>query len=123
MHRLEYEAYEGQAERRMLAVADEARTRWPVLGRIALLHRTGVVAIGEAAVVVAVSAPHRDEAFAGARFAIDTLKRTAVLLSVGGSLVLWLRHRSPTSVSSGIDAFQREMKALRPPPERDQADR
>jgi hypothetical protein len=47
----------------------------------------------------------------------------AVLLSVGGSLVLWLRHRSPTSVSSGIDAFQREMNALRPPPERDQADR
>jgi hypothetical protein len=45
----------------------------------------------------------------------------AVLLSVGGSVILWLRHRSPTSVSSGIDAFQKEMNALRPP--RDQADR
>ena len=35
-------------------------------------------------------------------------------LSIGGSLILWLRHRDPTSVDHGIDAFQREMRALAP---------
>jgi molybdopterin synthase catalytic subunit len=95
VHRLEYEAYEGQAERRMLAVADQARTRWPVIGRIALLHRTGEVAIGEAAVVVAVSAPHREEAFAAARFAIDTLKRT---------VPIWKREAWDGGESWGLEA-------------------
>ena len=38
----------------------------------------------------------------------------AVVLSVGGSLVLWLRHRDPTSLDHGIDEFQREMRALSP---------
>ncbi|MEO7430329.1 MAG: molybdenum cofactor biosynthesis protein MoaE [Acidimicrobiales bacterium] len=74
--RLEYEAYEEQAIRCLLDVAGEARRRWPTLGRVALLHRTGVVEIGAEAVVVAVSAPHRQEAFDAARYAIDELKRT-----------------------------------------------
>ena len=60
VHRLEYEAYEGPAVRRLEALAGEIRVRWPEVGRIALLHRTGVVELGDAAVVVAVSAPHRD---------------------------------------------------------------
>jgi molybdopterin synthase catalytic subunit len=46
------------------------------VGRLALLHRTGPVAVTEAAVVVVASAPHRGEAFEAARFAIDELKRT-----------------------------------------------
>lgn len=73
---LEYEAYEEQAVPRLALVADEVRARWPVTGRIALLHRTGSLDIGDAAVVVAVSAPHRPEAFAAARFAIDAVKAT-----------------------------------------------
>jgi molybdopterin synthase catalytic subunit len=73
---LEYEAYVGPAEARMAELADEARRRWPELGRIALLHRTGALAVTEAAVVVAVSAPHRGEAFEAARWCIDTLKAT-----------------------------------------------
>ncbi len=77
VHRLEYEAYEEHAIARLRAVVAEARTRWPAVARVAVLHRTGVVALGEAAVVVAVSAPHRAEAFEAARFAIDELKRTA----------------------------------------------
>ena len=77
VHRLEYEAYEGPAVRRLEALADEIRTRWPDVGRIALLHRTGVVELGDAAVVVAVSAPHRESAFEAARYGIDELKRTA----------------------------------------------
>ena len=74
--RLEYEAYEEQVVPRLDAIARAARTRWPELGRIALLHRVGEVPVGESAVVVAVSSPHRGEAFDAARFGIDTLKAT-----------------------------------------------
>lgn len=75
--RLAYEAYEGQVVPSFGRVVAELRGRWPAVGRTVVLHRTGEVALGEAAVVVAVSAPHRDEAFAAARFAIDTVKATA----------------------------------------------
>jgi molybdopterin synthase catalytic subunit len=74
--RLEYEAYDEQVTPRLRAVCLETRRRWPDLGRIVLLHRTGEVPLTEAAVVVAVSAPHRGEAFEAARFGIDTLKAT-----------------------------------------------
>lgn len=73
---LEYEAYDEEVVPRLAAIVAEMRTRWPSLGRVALLHRTGPVAVGESSVVVAVSAPHRDDAFAAARFGIDTLKAT-----------------------------------------------
>ncbi len=74
---LEYEAYVEQVEPRLAAIADEARARWPSLARICMIHRMGPVEITESAVVVAVSAPHRDEAFRAARFCIDALKATA----------------------------------------------
>lgn len=74
---LEYEAYESAALERFGAIAAEARMRWPGIGRIALWHRVGVLQLGESAVIAAVSAPHRPEAFAAARFAIDTLKAAA----------------------------------------------
>ena len=95
VHRLEYEAYEGPALARLVAIADEARRRWPVVGRVALLHRTGVVALGDAAVVVAVSAPHRGEAFEAARFAIDELKRT---------VPIWKRESWDGGESWGLEA-------------------
>jgi molybdopterin synthase catalytic subunit len=57
-------------------VATTARARWPVIGRLALIHRVGRLEVGEVAVVVAVSTPHRAEAFAVAQFCIDTLKHT-----------------------------------------------
>jgi molybdopterin synthase catalytic subunit len=71
-----YEAYDAQVVGRLEAIAGEVRRRWPVVGRVALLHRTGALAVGETSVVVVVSAPHRAEAFEAARFAIDTLKAT-----------------------------------------------
>jgi molybdopterin synthase catalytic subunit len=73
---LTYEAYEEEAVARLAAVADEARTRWPVIDRVALLHRTGDLTLSEASVAVVVSSPHRAEAFEAARFCIDTLKET-----------------------------------------------
>ena len=54
-----YEAYEERAMPRLAQVADEARRRWPVVERIALLHRTGDLALSEASVAVVVSSPHR----------------------------------------------------------------
>jgi molybdopterin synthase catalytic subunit len=76
VHLLEYEAYEEHVVPRLDAVADEARARWPEVARIAMVHRIGPIALTEAAVVVAVSSPHRPEAFEAARFCIDELKAT-----------------------------------------------
>lgn len=73
---IDYEAWAEQVVPRLGEVADEARRRWPVLGRIVLWHREGTVLLGESSVVVAVSAPHRGEAFTAAEFCIDTLKAT-----------------------------------------------
>jgi molybdopterin synthase catalytic subunit len=92
---LEYEAYESQVEPRLARIAAEARARWSSVGRIAMLHRTGPLAVSEAAVVVAVSAPHRDEAFAAARFCIDTLKQT---------VPIWKKERWDGGESWGLEA-------------------
>ncbi len=73
---LTYEAYVAGAERALIELAEMARARWPVLGRLVMLHRTGTLAVGDAAVVVVASAPHRDEAFEAARYLIDELKRS-----------------------------------------------
>jgi molybdopterin synthase catalytic subunit len=73
--RLEYEAYASMAQTHMQDIARRACSQWPDI-RMAMVHRVGVVAIGEASVVIAVSAPHRDQAYAASRFAIDELKAT-----------------------------------------------
>jgi molybdopterin synthase catalytic subunit len=73
---LEYEAYEEHVVPRLTDVARSARAQWPEIGRMALIHRVGRLEVGEVAVVVAVSTPHRAEAFAAAQFCIDTLKHT-----------------------------------------------
>lgn len=95
VHRLEYEAYEEAAIPRLHAVVAELRRRWPAVGRVALLHRTGVVEIGDAAVVVAVAAPHRGDAFEAARFAIDELKR---------AVPIWKREAWAGGESWGLEA-------------------
>jgi len=73
---LAYEAYRDVALTKMREVVAEARRRFSAVGRIALVHRLGDLQLTEASVVVVVSAPHRPDAFAAARFCIDTLKRT-----------------------------------------------
>lgn len=70
---LDYEAYEGMAEKVMAEIA-EALTRRYDLCRIAITHRIGRVGIGETSVAIAVSAPHREHALAACKEAIDTLK-------------------------------------------------
>ena len=73
--RLEYEAYEPMALRLMRSIADDVRKKWPVK-EIAIIHRIGIVPIGEASIAIAVSAAHRREAFEACRYIIDTVKTT-----------------------------------------------
>ena len=72
--RLEYEAYDKMAVKKIEEVVAEAREKWPV-EKAAVVHRKGVLQIGEAAVVIAVSTPHRKASFEACEFIIDTLKQ------------------------------------------------
>jgi molybdopterin synthase catalytic subunit len=71
---LTYEAWHELAEERLAELAGEIGKRWPVRG-VAILHRVGELAVGEASVIVAVSAPHRAEAFEACRHGIERLKQ------------------------------------------------
>jgi molybdopterin synthase catalytic subunit len=73
---LAYEAYFDMAEKELGRLAAEARERWS-LTACAVVHRTGVVPVGEPSVAVAVSSAHRDAAFEAGRWLIDTLKKMA----------------------------------------------
>ena len=72
---LEYDAYPSMAQRKLREVAEEVASRFPVTG-IGILHRTGRLAVGEASLLVAVSAAHRQEAFEAAHYAVDRIKQT-----------------------------------------------
>jgi len=72
--RLEYEAYARMAVREMRALAATATLRWR-LRRVAMVHRIGRVAVGQASVAIAASSGHRTEAFVACRWLIDELKR------------------------------------------------
>ncbi|MEW6431612.1 MAG: molybdenum cofactor biosynthesis protein MoaE [Myxococcota bacterium] len=71
--RLDYEAYAPMAEKKLAEIAGEAREKWPG-AEVAVMHRVGTLAPGELAVVIAVSAPHRKEAFRACEYVIDRLK-------------------------------------------------
>jgi MoaE-MoaD fusion protein len=75
---LDYDAYEGMAEQVMAEIAAALKERYDVC-EIAIHHRTGRVEIGDASVVIAVSAPHRQDALAACKDAIDTLKERVPL--------------------------------------------
>jgi molybdopterin synthase catalytic subunit len=70
---LDYEAYHEMAGRRLAELEAEARRRWPVL-ECMIVHRLGRVPVAEASVAIAVSTPHREDAFAAGKWLIDTLK-------------------------------------------------
>lgn len=70
---LEYEAYPEMAELKLAEIERECRERWPV-GEIAMVHRLGRLSVSEVSVAVAVSCPHRAQAFEVCRHAIDRLK-------------------------------------------------
>ena len=73
--KLEFESHVSMAVKEFEKIINQAKTQWPLL-EVAVAHRLGAVEIGEEAVVIAVSAKHRDAAFQGCRYIIDTLKQT-----------------------------------------------
>lgn len=92
---LTYEAYRDVALAKMQDVLIEARRQFPSLGRVALVHRVGELALTESAVVVVVSAPHRPEAFQAARYCIDALKQ---------SVPIWKKEEWSTGSDWGTNA-------------------
>lgn len=73
--RLEYECYEAMALKELKKIAEDVIRLWKVKN-VVIHHRTGILSVGEIAVVIAVGAPHRDAAFDACRYTIDTLKQT-----------------------------------------------
>jgi molybdopterin synthase catalytic subunit len=71
---LDYEAYIEMATQQLHDLSGQAREKWPIV-KLAILHRTGRVAIGEPSVIIAVSCPHRADAFEACRWLIDELKQ------------------------------------------------
>ena len=94
--RLDYEAYREMAEERIAAILDECIIRHELLDAAAE-HRVGPVALGEPGVIVAVSAAHREEAFAGAREAIDRVKAEAPIWKreIVGAEARWVEGQAP----------------------------
>ena len=80
---LEYEAFGPMALGQLEAIAGECEARWPG-ARVAIHHRIGLLAVGEIAVAIAAAAPHRAEAFAACRHAIERLKE---------DVAIWKRER------------------------------
>ncbi len=89
---LDYEAYAPMAEKKLAEIEAEVRRRWPV-GDVALVHRLGRLVVGEVSVAVAVSCPHRAEAFDACRFAVDTLKEL---------VPIWKRENAPDGASGWV---------------------
>lgn len=75
VHHLVYEAYPPMAEKELTRIAGEMRQRWEI-SRVAMAHRTGRLEIGEASVVIVVSAPHRRQALEACAFGIERIKQS-----------------------------------------------
>jgi molybdopterin synthase catalytic subunit len=92
---LEYEAYEGMAEKELHRIARDAMERWQ-LTDVVIVHRFGRVEIGASSILISVSSAHRDEAFQSARYIIDTIKKTVPIWKKefysDGSM--WISERS-----------------------------
>jgi molybdopterin synthase catalytic subunit len=72
--KLEYETYDAMAIKKMNELVLEAKTMWPI-EKVAIVHRKGILQIGDIAVAIAVSTPHRAESFAACQWIIDNLKK------------------------------------------------
>lgn len=75
VQRLEFESYDSMAIKEISKIIEKASAKWPVI-KMAVHHRKGILDIGDIAVIIAVSSPHRKAAFEACQFAIDTLKET-----------------------------------------------
>lgn len=104
---LDYEAYGPMAEKKLAEIEAEVRRRWPV-GEIAIVHRLGRLDVGDVSVAVAVSTPHRAEAFEAARFAIDTLKEL---------VPIWKKENAPDGTGEWVHQSTPASGGRKPPVE------
>lgn len=94
---LEYETYTGMAEATLRQIVDEAKQQW-ALGEVAVAHRVGRLAIGDASVGIAVAAPHRAEVYEASRYIIEELKKRVPIWKREGYLegdTQWLAGVDP----------------------------
>ncbi len=96
---LDYEAYGPMAEKKLAEIEADVRRRWKI-GNIAMVHRLGRLAVGDVSVAVAVSCPHRGDAFDACRFAVDTLKEL---------VPIWKKENAP----DGTGEWQHQSQASR----------
>jgi molybdopterin synthase catalytic subunit len=89
---LDYDAYGPMAEKKLAEIEAEIRRRWPV-AHVAMIHRLGRLAVGDVSVAVAVSSPHRAEAFDALRYAVDTLKEL---------VPIWKKENAPDGTGEWV---------------------
>lgn len=94
---IDYEAYGPMAESEMERIARAVSEEWPG-ARVRVVHRVGRLAVGEASVAVVATAPHREEAFAACRAAIDRIKKT---------VPIWKKETHPDGSSEWVDPTDR----------------
>jgi molybdopterin synthase catalytic subunit len=106
---LEYEAYEPLARRGLELIVAEAREHWPA-ARMLIHHRVGRMEIGEASVVIVAASPHRADAFAAARYAIERIKQIVPIWKheyfEGGDV--WIE--GATADPENVEAREKAMK-------------
>lgn len=89
---LDYDAYGPMAEKKLADIEAQVRAKWPV-AHVAMIHRLGRLAVGDVSVAVAVSSPHRGEAFDALRFAVDTLKEL---------VPIWKKENAPDGTGEWV---------------------
>jgi molybdopterin synthase catalytic subunit len=89
---LDYEAYALMAEKKLAEIEAEIKGKWPV-DKLAMIHRLGRLAVGEVSVAIAVSCPHRAEAFEACEYAIDTIKQL---------VPIWKKENAPDGAGEWV---------------------
>lgn len=109
---LDYQAYDSMALRVFHQIARDMRQMYPEISRIAIHHRLGQLKVGEISVLIAVGSPHRAEAFAACRYAIDTLKQNAPIWKKE----YWLDGDSSWVNLNATKERSQETGGIEPPP-------
>jgi molybdopterin synthase catalytic subunit len=100
---LDYEAYAPMAEKKLAEIEEQLRKKWPI-GEVALVHRLGRLEVGEVSVAVAVSCPHRAQAFEACRYAIDTIKEL---------VPIWKKENAPNGTGEWVQQAEKSHPAQR----------
>jgi molybdopterin synthase catalytic subunit len=97
---IEYTAYDAMADAELGRIVDETRERWPA-ARVAAVHRIGRIPVGEASIAIVAAAPHRAEAFAACRHAIEAVKQR---------LPVWKQEFRVDGSTTWVDASGRPLE-------------